>query len=272
MRIGGICFLLISCQLVATSLSIVPTRDLRFSSASPGANPEIISSASAGSSEFLVTGTPDKLFNVTLPAASVNMILGSHSIPTTQWECDTPSPMSLGPSGIRTIKIGATRGIVSANNPSGSYSGNHFIEVKYVSGGESHNAMAKHRVQIVRSLSLTRLTDLAFPDCYVGEAAQSVAPTDSGAATLRVTGDAYTAYSITFPTPLPVKMRLETGGQGKGNSEISLTGFDSIPSGTGKLDASGIQTILVGGTRSPIPSDQVAGSYSGSFLVRVSYH
>jgi hypothetical protein len=83
-----------------------------------------------------------------------------------------------------------------------------------------------------------------------------------GAADFTVTGADGYAYSITLPSSIT----LSDGGV----NTMSVDTFTSNPSGTGTLTG-GSQALAVGATLH-VGANQVAGSYSGSFDVTVTYN
>jgi hypothetical protein len=82
-------------------------------------------------------------------------------------------------------------------------------------------------------------------------------------ATFSVTGEGSATYAITLPsTPVTISA---------GINDMTITAFTSSPSGTGTLSAGGTQTLYVGGTLH-IGQSQVAGAYTGTFDVTVTYN
>jgi hypothetical protein len=83
-------------------------------------------------------------------------------------------------------------------------------------------------------------------------------------ATFSVTGEGGATYAITFsPTPMTI---IHTNA----TDRMTLTAFASSGGG-GTLDASGAQTLYVGGTLNVAPG-QAAGVYTGTFDVTVTYN
>ena len=125
--------------------------------------------------------------------------------------------------------------------------------------------------QVIAALSITNVSDLDFGSAAPGDALKVVAPgaaenAENGSFT--VTGQPSTAYTITLPADGTVTMI--TGGGGA-NETIAVSSFSSFPSGTGMLNGSGTQTLLVGATRAALGASQVAGSYTASYTVTVVY-
>lgn len=121
-------------------------------------------------------------------------------------------------------------------------------------------------------ISITKQSDLAFGKSAQNSTSKTVPPDTTETATnasFQVSGDPNTAYSIILPSDGTVNM---TTGAGGANETIAINSFQSNPSGAnGLLDGAGIQMLYVGATRATIPGTQVAGSYSGTFTITVSY-
>lgn len=83
------------------------------------------------------------------------------------------------------------------------------------------------------------------------------------AAEFNVTGDANAPYTITLPTDGVVSMI----GPG---AAMAVGSFTSNPTSVETLNSGGTGTIAVGATLT-VGSNQVPGSYSGSFSVTVAY-
>lgn len=86
-----------------------------------------------------------------------------------------------------------------------------------------------------------------------------------GAASFAVTGSTTLTYAITLPTTTNIKT-----GTGIAAETMATSLFTSTPSGTGALTA-GAQTLLVGATITTVAA-QVAGAYTGTFIVTVAYN
>ena len=83
-------------------------------------------------------------------------------------------------------------------------------------------------------------------------------------ATFTVGGEPNATYAITLPDDATVTL---TGA----GDPMAITDFVSSPSGTGTLSGGGLQTLYVGGTLH-VGAAQVAGVYSGTFDVTVTYN
>jgi hypothetical protein len=79
-----------------------------------------------------------------------------------------------------------------------------------------------------------------------------------------VTGDPNLTYAITLPADGVVVLT-------SGANTMAVNGFISNPAPTGQLSLGGSQTLMVGATLS-VSSNQVSGSYSGSYSVTVDYN
>ena len=82
-------------------------------------------------------------------------------------------------------------------------------------------------------------------------------------ATFDIQGDPNATYSITFPAAVVMT-------NGSPNSMV-VDKFTSSPEATGVIDASGQQTLFVGGTLN-VNSNQAFGTYSGELTVTVDYN
>ena len=78
-----------------------------------------------------------------------------------------------------------------------------------------------------------------------------------------VQGDPNATYTVTFPAAVIMT-------NGSPNSMV-VDKFTSLPEGTGVIDASGQQTLYVGGTLN-VNSNQAFGTYSGELAVTVDYN
>lgn len=125
---------------------------------------------------------------------------------------------------------------------------------------------------VIASISIVKVSDLAFGIASPGDAAKTVAPgtvEDAQNASFTVSGQASTTYSIILPASATM-----TTGAGGTNQTILVNTFTSTPaagSNTGLIGAGGTQTLFVGATRAATGAAQVAGAYTGSFTVTVNY-
>jgi hypothetical protein len=83
-------------------------------------------------------------------------------------------------------------------------------------------------------------------------------------ATFSVGGEPNATYAITLPGDSDVTLT------GPGDP-MAITAFSSSPVTTGTLNGSGAQTLYVGGTLN-VGAAQVAGAYTGTFDVTVTYN
>lgn len=124
---------------------------------------------------------------------------------------------------------------------------------------------------VIASLSISKVSDLDFGSAPQGDPLKVVAAgtaEDASNASFNIAGAPSTAYTITLPSNGTVVMQTAGGGT---NKDIAVDSFASFPSGTGLLDGSGNQLLLVGATRAALGASQVTGSYTGSFTVAVVY-
>lgn len=120
-------------------------------------------------------------------------------------------------------------------------------------------------------ISVLAVSSLNFGEAPQGDSSKSVSPGSSETASnasFSVSGSPGTAYTI----GLPIEAEMITGSGGAYQS-IRISSFKSNPGegANGYLDSNGSQTLYVGATRDPISSAQVAGQYSGSFMITVIY-
>jgi hypothetical protein len=95
-------------------------------------------------------------------------------------------------------------------------------------------------------------------DCTLGNT------TGMSPATFTVGGEPNATYAITLPDNSTVTLT------GPGDP-MAVTDFASSPSGTGTLSGGGSETLYVGGTLN-VGAAQVAGAYTGTFDVTVTYN
>jgi len=257
-------------NLSAIAIAITKLRDLTFTNATKLAPAEILSPISSASSQFRVTGDPNRSFLITFPSGNRNMTNGSTNIGADIWTSDTTTPATLDATGTKIISIGGTRAFVPSNSAPGTYTGTHTVRVRYSALTTQKSATASHSVSIMQSILLSVAQSLSFSDAFRGDSASTVSISDSGRAILNVTGQASTPYSITLPANNAIKMS-RIGGSGGTTDSIIISSFASNPSGTGTLSTLGTQSISVGATRAAILSNQVIGDYTGTFTVRVTY-
>lgn len=117
-------------------------------------------------------------------------------------------------------------------------------------------------------ISVSKVSNLEIGVVVQGESSLVIAPgtvENAQNASFSVRGDADTIYTII----LPVSAILAKSG----SPNLNLTNFQSFPAAgpNGLLNSKGRSTFFVGATLAPIPTNQPAGSYSGSFTVNVLY-
>ena len=137
---------------------------------------------------------------------------------------------------------------------------------------------ANATASIVANISIAKVNDLQFGNIVAGVGATTVSLSTAGvragdgnavlggtvtAASFTVSGDGTSTYAITIPTTATLT-------RAAGAETMTVTGFNSNPTGTGILTA-GTQTLLLGATLN-VGAGQVAGIYSGTFDVSVAYN
>lgn len=142
-------------------------------------------------------------------------------------------------------------------------------------------ATANATANIVTSIGITKVQDLAFGNLAPGLLGGTVTVTPAGArsatgdvtlspagqgrqAVFNVTGDANATYAITLPNSITITNTDDN------LSTMTVNGFTSNPNGTGLLTG-GAQTLNVGGQLT-VGALQAAGPYTGTFNVTVEYN
>lgn len=176
--------------------------------------------------------------------------------------------------------LGVTLAIgTSGTTPAGTYSGSFTLRVTDTDHGWTTTTTFAVLAKVDPVITLAKLTDLSFGDVFTSPTAGTVILTPagvrsatggvtlgslspSGAATFTVTGGASTTYAITLPTSITLSIPGDT---------LTVSPVTSTPSLTGFLDASGNQTLAVGGTLN-VAANQADGNYTGTFNVTVAYN
>jgi len=263
-------FILLPRFVYAVGIQITKNRDLAFLQAAPGDGSAVVIAGNAGSSKFTVTGNAGATFDITFPSGTINMVNGASTIGTTTWTSDLTTPGTLDGTGTAVLYIGATHDALGGGLGNGTYTGSHSVSVQYTGAvGPIRTAAADHTLSVISSISVSKSSDLSFPDAARGDAGLTIAPGISSAV-FSVSGHANTVYTITLPNDGVVTM--ETGGGGSADNIIGVNSFASNPSGTGTTDGAGNQTLYVGATRAAISGTQTqASNYTGSFNITVTY-
>lgn len=139
-----------------------------------------------------------------------------------------------------------------------------FLDSKFIyAASTSANAL----ITVIKQLSISKDNDLQFDERVQGDASETVAPADGGAASFTVTGQAGRAITINLPTTV----NMTTGDGSTDDKKIVVDSFTHDQGGSPALDGSGNMTLKVGATHAAIRATQEPGSYSGSFNVEVTY-
>lgn len=85
---------------------------------------------------------------------------------------------------------------------------------------------------------------------------------DASPSLFNVTGEPNQVYTISLPSSVIVS---------NGAQSMTVSGFESNPSGSGNLGSTGSETLAVGATLE-VGSSQSGGTYSGTFMVTVAYN
>jgi len=120
-----------------------------------------------------------------------------------------------------------------------------------------------------KPIKITDVSELDFGNGGPGDLSKQILPGTSETSTngsFLITGDPNVSYSIVLPVTASMKT-----GSGPNTDTITISNFQSFPSGTGALGASGSQTLFIGATRAALRLNQKAGLYSGTFSITVVY-
>lgn len=253
----------------AANISMTKTRDLQFTKATQGdsAGTESASSGNSNSAKYTVTGDAGKAYKVTLPT-SVSMAGAGTSIVANTFTKSSDNSWTLNGSGQDTVYIGATRAAIPGGQTPGSYTVNFQPIAVYTTGGKSSKPSTAAAIDILATITVTKVSDLAFGEAATGAVALTINPaSDSGRAQYTVTGTASTAYTIT----LPDSATMITGAGATADTQIAVSSFTSSPASPDTLPGGGSRTLYVGATRAAIRDTQTTGSYTTSFQITVTY-
>lgn len=134
-------------------------------------------------------------------------------------------------------------------------------------GGTSDSTSAKAKVNVKKSIKITKVSDMEFPQAYTGDAAASLDPSSGEGAEFTVSGQKNQSYSISIPS----SATMVTGDGVGDDKQIAVSSFASNPNASGDLGNSGSQSLRVGATRAAIRDTQEPGDYEVSFNVTVAY-
>lgn len=120
---------------VQRTITISKTRDLDFGSSAPNSAAEVCAAGAACSGAFAVTGEPNTLVNVSLPAGSITMTTGANTNAnfriTVGSFTRSPTPATLSAAGTLTLYVGATMAATTAAQVAGAYTGSFPVTVAY---------------------------------------------------------------------------------------------------------------------------------------------
>lgn len=183
-----------------------------------------------------------------------------------------------GTTGFYYLGVSASVG-TSAVTPAGDYTGSITLRVNDTTNGRNGTTTFTVTAKVDPVITLAKLTDLRFGDIFTGPTAGTVtlspagarsatggaglgALSPVGAATFTVTGAPSATYAITLPASITLSA---PGGT------LTVSPLTSSPSLTGLLNASGTQSLAVGGTLA-VAANQTDGNYTGTFNVTVAYN
>ncbi|HLD99226.1 MAG TPA: DUF4402 domain-containing protein [Bdellovibrionota bacterium] len=124
----------------------------------------------------------------------------------------------------------------------------------------------------VEPLAISQTSALSFGTAPQGDGPVVIPAGNTETSTngsFQITGEPNTAYSIVLPSN-PITL---TTGAGGANETITVSNFQSFPpeGANGALGPGGTQTLYVGATRTALSVNQARGSYSGTFMITISY-
>lgn len=119
--------------------------------------------------------------------------------------------------------------------------------------------------KVLQTIVLTKTADLDFGEGIQSDPAKVIAPAGTGAAAFSVQGEPNHSYVIVLPA---AALNLTRTG---GTETIAISAFAHNAGATPTLGTTGAATFRVGGTRAALSATQVAGTYTGSFPVIVTY-
>lgn len=126
------------------------------------------------------------------------------------------------------------------------------------------------KVALAIPISITAVSNLDFGAAFAGDRRLTISPGNSDNAenaSFFVKGDPRRSFSIIVPT----EIYMITGTGDVPNKKILVDRFRTRPNQNGRLDRNGEKLILVGARRDNLLANQVAGAYSGSFMITVVY-
>lgn len=256
---------------------------------SPSGSRTVTGSANLGSSagvslgSFTLTGKVGDTWSATAGSAIPFTLTGpgGATLLVTAVDCQ-PGTTGTFPSGSTTgfYYLGATLSVgTSATTPAGTYTGSYSLNVTDPFKGSVSTMIFMVQARVDPVITLSELTGLRFGDIFTGPAPGTVVLSPSGArsttggtglgsispfgpATFIVTGAGNATYAITLPTSILL---------GSPDGTLTISSVTSSPNLTGLLDATGRQTLGVGGTLN-VPANQPDGDYTGTFSVTVAYN
>lgn len=183
-----------------------------------------------------------------------------------------PGTYSFPAGSTSTVGVGATRAALSSTQAPGTYTGNIQVRGTVTSTNTNYDVFLPATVRVLPAITITKVRNLAFGGAAANDVARTVSPASANSARFTVTGGTGKMFSIALPPSTSSTNMTTSGGGNPTPRTIVVSSYTSNPSGTGTLDnVTGQATIDVGATRAAIRSNQVQGSYTGSFTVTVTY-
>ena len=125
---------------------------------------------------------------------------------------------------------------------------------------QAASANGRMVMTVVDRLSIQAQASMKFSDAAPGSPAEKIKSGNEGQ--FSVQGAPNTTYTVNLPNEATLVNEA-------GDQSIQVENFSATTSGV--LDASGSQTLSIAATRSALPTNLKAGTYSGSYTVEVVY-
>lgn len=266
--------ILLSLPALAEDLTVTLTKDLDFGEQFAGNGSEAITTANGGVLTVTNNTSGNKIVRVVLntPTATMTEPSSGQGVLCSAIATNpgTGTFFIIGAGASSTIQVGGTRAALSGTQAPGFYTGPVSIRVTSFLPTANFDTTVNAKFRVLPSIAITKVRNLVFGGATANDVAKTIAPTSSSSARFRVTGGTGKIFSISLP-PSTASSNLTTGAGGTTRT-INVTGYTSNPSGTGTLDSVlGEAFVDVGATRAAILSNQVQGTYTGSFTVTVTY-
>ncbi|MEO5668966.1 MAG: DUF4402 domain-containing protein [Bdellovibrionota bacterium] len=123
------------------------------------------------------------------------------------------------------------------------------------------------------SIAVVNMRSLDFAETFQGDPSETIRPARGGAensALFLIEGRPYASVIVLIPDDTVI---LSSDSRESGRKTLRVRGLVSLPEAglPFTLNAKGLGSVSVGGTREAILNNQAAGSYEGRFFVTVMY-